>query len=481
MKRTFTTIMPDKIGAFYTASKIFTTLGLNITRVSYNKAIDVHTLFLEAEGEKAALDMAETELKAIGYLPSRLPSGGVIVLEFLLPDHPGAVQPVLELIQRFHFNISYISSQQDGSPKQAFRMGLFAEDARDVSLFLQQAAGLCSVKVIEYDPGSISLDNTVFYVSFAGRIAELLELSDEDKQALIVNSNLVMEMLTRRNSPPYKTFDYIGKFAEQLHAFRNEAFQPRITRHELAEGITAVLIEPPCGSNLCLIETQGRLVCVDSGFPCYREETLLCLRSLFPGFDTMPKDLLLTHADVDHCGLTDRFDRVFLSRKCLDNFLDEHSGRNNLREQNPVHAPYIRISKILSGYRDIPTQNMHVIGGSSDPIHGLMELIGSVNIGELSFQVYEAAGGHVKGEVIFVEERLRIAFTGDILLNLKGFTPQQTAFNRLAPYLMTSVDTDPKLALREREYIPHLLSSGSWLIFGGHGAPMTLTADGAPD
>ena len=34
-------------------------------------------------------------------------------LEFLLKDEPGTVLPVLELIDSYHFNISYISSHEN--------------------------------------------------------------------------------------------------------------------------------------------------------------------------------------------------------------------------------------------------------------------------------------------------------------------------------------------------------------------------------
>ena len=37
MKKTYVTNMPNHIGAFYKASKCFAELGVNITRVSYNK------------------------------------------------------------------------------------------------------------------------------------------------------------------------------------------------------------------------------------------------------------------------------------------------------------------------------------------------------------------------------------------------------------------------------------------------------------
>ena len=42
--------MPNHIGAFLKASKCFSELGIHIPRVSYNKAVDSHTLFIEVDG-----------------------------------------------------------------------------------------------------------------------------------------------------------------------------------------------------------------------------------------------------------------------------------------------------------------------------------------------------------------------------------------------------------------------------------------------
>ena len=60
--------MPNHIGAFLKASKCFASLGVNITRVSYNKAVDSHLLFIDAEGTAQQLAKATEELTAIGYL-----------------------------------------------------------------------------------------------------------------------------------------------------------------------------------------------------------------------------------------------------------------------------------------------------------------------------------------------------------------------------------------------------------------------------
>ena len=55
-------------------------------------------------------------------------------------------------------------------------------------------------------------------------------------------------------------------------------------------------------------------------------------------------------------------------------------------------------------------------------------------------------------------------------INLGGMTPEQAHYNRYAPILMTSVDTDPNLCAAERAAILQRLGVGDWQIFGAHGA-----------
>lgn len=462
--------MPDQVGAFMLAGEIISSLGLNITRVSYNKAIDTHMLFLEAEGEEAQLQKATQQLTANGYLQNSSENGNVILIEFKLRDIPGSVLPVLQLISSFQFNISYISSQENGSDYQYFRMGLFVENGADISAFLKKASRLCDIRIIDYNRTEKILDNTVFYISFANRIAEKLGLNEDEKGNLIIQSNLVMELLDQRACSPYKTFEYIGRFADQLCMYKGNAYKPRITRYRLSGERTAVLLEPPCGSNLCILELRDRLVCIDSGFSCYQEETKHCLRTVFPDFDSRQKEMILTHADVDHCGMADLFDKIFLSRKAYAHFIRERNGADNFREENPMHAPYVRISKILSRYLPPDPVKLHIIGGSETPLSDWAERIGTIDYEDFSFEVYEGCGGHVPGEIILIDRMHHIAFTGDIYVNIKGFTPEQAAFNQLAPYLMTSVDTDPALAAQERRNMFTLFGEGKWLLFGGHGS-----------
>ena len=166
MKKTYITTMPDHIGAFLKASKCFAALGVNITRVSYNKAIDAHTLFIDADGTPEQLAQADEQLTEIGYLQTDVNDKNIVLLEFQLKDVPGSVTEVLHFISEFDFNISYISSQENDTEYQQFKMGLFVEDTGKISEFLARAEKLCPVRIIDYDHTEKVYDNSIFYSSF---------------------------------------------------------------------------------------------------------------------------------------------------------------------------------------------------------------------------------------------------------------------------------------------------------------------------
>ena len=63
--------------------------------------------------------------------------------------------------------------------------------------------------------------------------------------------------------------------------------------------------------------------------------------------------------------------------------------------------------------------------------------------------------------------------TGDVYVNVHEMTTEQKQYNRYAPILMTSVDSDPDLCARERQAVLQRLGTGTWQIFGGHGARKT--------
>ena len=469
MKKTYITTMPDHIGAFLKASECFASLGINITRVSYNKAVDSHTLFIDAEGDETRLSEADRELIKIGYLQTDKNENSIVLLEFMLRDVPGSVTDVLKLIHRFHLNISYISSQENGSAYQAFKMGLFMENESTLRSFLREAQQMCPVRVLDYNHSERIFDNSIFYQSFVSGLMQLTGLPEEKRDGLLVNSNLVMQMLDEKGLPPFKTFDSISRFAELLSVCRGDAFLPRITRHRITEKTGIILIEPPCGSNTAILQSGGDTLFIDSGYALYREEMQKLFRSLIPEYDRMKKRIFVTHADVDHCGLLPLFDEILASRQTKDCLEMEFRGENGYREQNPLHKPYVSICKALTFYRPPEPKKIHALWDTQVEQANPLEQTGFFDFGELHFEVYQGKGGHLPGETVLIDYQHHLAFTGDIYVNIHGMTHEQATYNKYAPVLMTSVDTDPALCAAERNAFLQRLGAGEWKIFGAHG------------
>jgi len=469
VKKTYVTSMPNHIGSFLKASKCFSLLGINITRVSYNKAVDSHTLFIDAEGTEQQLKKADEELEKIGYLQNNTSKTSIVLIEFRLPDVAGSVTNVLELINEFNFNISYISSQENGTDYQYFKMGLYVDDYERISKFLKEAEKLCRVRVITYNSSEKVYDNSIFYNTYVSGLSQVMGLCGEVSRELLTSVNLAMQTLDEQGLSPYRTFDSISKFAELLGESKGENFNPRISTHKINDNTEITLVEPPCGSNTIIIKSNEKVLFVDCGYACYKNEMLDVYRKIFPSFDTMEKTILVTHADVDHCGLLDVFDKVITSAKTAKCLKNEHEGKDGYRESNHFHKPYINICKILTSYKTVDPKKITVLWKDAENQTEPLVQVGFFDFEQLHFEVYEGKGGHLPGELVLIDYSNHIAVTGDIYINTHGLTKEQSEYNQYAPILMTSVDTDPALCLEERNAIMNRLGAGKWQIFGSHG------------
>lgn len=469
MKKTYITTMPNHIGAFLKASECFAKLGINITRVSYNKAIDSHTLFIDAEGTREQLLKADEELYKIGYLQNDKAETSVVLLECLLQDRPGSVTEILKLILQYQLNISYISSQESDSEYQSFKMGLFVDDKDKLNEFMKKAQEICSIKVLDYDQTERVFDNSIFYQSFVSGLMKITGLPEEKRDMLIVNSNLVMQILDESGHSPYRTFEKISRFTEFLYAYRGDEFLPRITKHHVCDNTDIIVIEPPCGSNTFIIRSNDEVLFIDSGYALYKDEMFKIFRELIPEFDTMKKRIYVTHADVDHCGLLPFFDEIITNSLSLKCFEMEHRCGDGYRELNPLHKPYVNILKEVTRYQTPELDKVKVLWETEDNQDELLIPIGKLDIGELHFEVHQGKGGHLPGEMVLVDYEHHVAFTGDIYVNVHGMTREQAKYNKYAQILMTSVDTKPELSPLVRTAVLEKLGEGDWKLFGSHG------------
>ncbi len=280
------------------------------------------------------------------------------------------------------------------------------------------------------------------------------------------------ELLSIVNSSWVVSLDLLHEYADAMTIQRGAAYQPRIDSCEIAAG-KLWYIEPFCGSTTYVIETAERLIVVDTGFACYADELLATLRSVFPDYDARQKDLILTHMDMDHIGLLDGFENIWMSQTTYDDFVGRANGKPNIREQHPTRAPMYRVSSLLSLDREADISHMKPMNTFEPNPNEPLSYIGTLNIDSLSFAVYETSGGHVAGSIVLVEKENRILFTGDALVNPDMNDGQKTLI-RIATEMLGSMNADSAKAKAERAAVFGLVDGSGWLLCPGHGFPMRV-------
>ncbi|WP_400260389.1 MBL fold metallo-hydrolase [Candidatus Methanomassiliicoccus intestinalis] len=470
--QTFITRMPDKPGAFMLATKIITKHQGNIIRVSFNKAVDFHMLFVEVRADEEALHNITKELLQIGYLENDISDSRVIVVNIKMKDEPGSLYPVLKILDRYDINISYINSNEEDGEYQNFKMGLLIENPALIKCVLDDISEIYPIDIITYAEEEPNLDNTIFYIRIGNEIQRLFDLSTEKTMEFICESNRVFQMLQDRGETPNKVFEYVLHLAKFMSKYRGERFQPDISRYQLTAKVALHVIEPPCGSNTYILEAADELLFIDTGFAIYAEEMLNIFQRLFPNFATLKKKILITHADVDHCGLLSVIDAdIYLNEKSAQSFQKQRQNLMDFREENIFCLGYSRLSRIFSNYVPPDPARFKLIGEGVAKEHRELLQIGTFTFADLSLEIYEGSGGHLYGEMVFLCREPWLLFTGDIYINVKGLTKERSEFNSLAPYLMTSVNVNSQYAKEMRKAVFELLPEKQrCLICSGHGA-----------
>jgi glyoxylase-like metal-dependent hydrolase (beta-lactamase superfamily II) len=484
-KKSYITSMPDKTGAFLLASRIIAKHNGNIVRVSYNKAVDLHMLFIDVEADDHNLSEIAKELESVGYLKRSISETRVIVVEIKIPDHPGAVLPVLKVLDRYDINISYINSSVNDSHFQCFKMGLLIENPQIIKMLLDEISEIYQINITDYDDFEKNLDNTIFYIRLANEMQKCLGLGTDKTMEFISESNRILQMLQEKGENPDKVFNYIRRFAYFISKHQGGNFKTDIEKITFSNTLTLYNIQPPCGSNTYVFDTNKELILIDTGYAIYATEMFGVFDRIFPDWKRRIKKIFISHADVDHCGLLSKLSavKIGLNQKSADSLLRQYQGIPDYRENNSLGLGYSKLSRIISGYNPPDPAQFEIIDKDTPKEHEQLIFIGDFNITDLKFEVWEGSGGHLYGEMVFICQERGIVFTGDNLVNISGFSPERSEFNLLAPYLMRSVNIDSKKATLMRKAIIEMITTienrnqKPCIICGGHG-PLSMLTDG---
>ena len=472
MNRIFTTKTPDKPGAFMRACKVIMDHNGNIVRVSYNKGIN---LFIEVCATEEQLNAIDKELADISYVDEAPPEPTVLVMNVRITDVPGALYPVLKVIDKYNVNISYLNSSADMKGYQDFNIGMVVENPGISRKILDEVAELYALDVQDYNGNDKELDNTVFYIRLANGIQKLFRFDDEKVKQFITEASKVSAKLTKRGDDPANALENVKQIANYIAFNRDLNFRAKIQHIDVTADTTLHIIEPPCGSNMYILRNMDDLLFIDTGLGIYTDELLLELREMFPAFYSMNKKFLVTHADPDHCGLLSLLDdvEIIATAKTAERLYKRDDSYDDKRSAESL--AYDALARIVTDYIPPEKKNIRIIGDLKG--HDDLLKIEELKFGDITLEIYEGNGGHMPGETIILSRGPKMLFTGDIYVNSKHLTPEMEDFNRIMPFLQTHVDADPEKLSKERTQLGRMMDEigrKGMIVCAGHGAVQKL-------
>ncbi len=472
MTRIFTTKTPDKPGAFMRACKAIMDHNGNIVRVSYNKGLN---LFIEVSATEEELNAIDRELVDISYVDEAPPEPTILVMSVRITDVPGALYPVLKVIDKYNVNISYLNSSADMKGYQDFNIGMVVDNPGVSKKILDEVAELYALDVQDYNGNDADLDNTVFYIRLANGIQKLFRFDDGKVKQFITEASKVSNTLKARGEDPMEAFENVKKIANFIAFNRDLNFHAKIQQIEVTKDTTLHIIEPPCGSNMYILRNMDDLLFIDTGLGIYTDELMLELRELFPAFYSMNKTVLVTHADPDHCGLLSELDdvRLIVTKKTAERLYVRDASYDDKRSAESL--VYDTLARIVTDYIPPKKEYLEIIGDGNGQDN--LNKIKDLKFGDLVLEIYEGKGGHMPGETIILCREPKLLFTGDIYVNSKHLTPEMEDFNKILPFLQTHVEADPDILPGIRTRLGMLMDEvgrKGMIVCAGHGAVQKL-------
>ncbi len=471
VKRTYTTRTPDKPGAFMRACKVIKEQGGNITRVSYKRG--GLNLFIEVEATKDRLNAIEKGLSEMSYMDFVPQVPTVLVMEVKIPDEPGMLFPVLEIIDRYEVNISYLNSREENRGFQMFKIGMEVKDPTVSKKILDEVSEIYLLNVVSYNGSYDVLDITVGYIRLANTIQKLFSLDDGKVREFVSECRGVTELLMGRGQDPAIVFDKVRQLADFIAYHRDLNFKPRITQHQITEETSLYVIEPPCGSNTYVLRNDDSLLFVDSGMGIFSDEMITELRETFPAFFSMGKTMLVTHADADHCGLLSVIENaeILVDQRTADDLFDMARPTN---DADAYDYCYGRLCRIITDYVAPEKERIKVIGQAPES-HEDFVMLHKLAFGDLELEIFEGPGVHTKGQTVIICRSPKLLFTGDLYSNDKDVIPERAEYNKIAPFLSSDSEEDLKRLTRSKlGAIMDSIGRTGMIVCGGHGNIKTL-------
>ena len=281
-----------------------------------------------------------------------------------------------------------------------------------------------------------------------------------------------------RGSDPRQVFDSVLLTGRTLHATTGRNFYADVQKINITPQVDLFCFQLPCGGSIYVLTSEKDTLMIDTGYGIYHDDVMAMFSHFGLGDENRLTQLIISHADADHCGAGGFFPICALMHTGTRDIIKTNNRAYGSRNEHSVlEAFYTKMINLFSRFR--PPKKVTCLPQAGTEARSIFPVLGTVTIGDLKLEVLEGLGGHTHGQIYLYSGLEGLLFTADAVINFSSLTPERAAYNSIADFLVTSVNVDSDLARRERKALfelaaetDNLLASKQkhCLICGGHGA-----------
>jgi glyoxylase-like metal-dependent hydrolase (beta-lactamase superfamily II)/uncharacterized protein with ACT and thioredoxin-like domain len=475
----FRVFLKDRPGSLAAFSSLIADCGGNISFFHYDRSVDSSRVVIEvrmiSQHDVAALFHA---LKAKKYAFEKL--GGlkediqitalesILEIKVRLLNRPGSLAAFARLLKRHRANVIYMFYDEDIDPESA-DIAMATKDPGEIDQMLNavNAEGYY-YRVLYRGSDKKEIEHIIglkLVEKFFMRLRKLLSDSEtREIKALVESSQELSDDLVR-------FYSEAGNNLEAADVFEKVLTLASLSRSHVGRRFSAVEMPSirlgqrvrlsgfrlPTSENIYIFQHDGALTMIDGGYGVYYEDIKKLMRE--KGWNPAQLTrIFLTHADADHAGTAGYFSDEFGTTVYM-----HPAGKGVISGDNRTYGLAGKLSRLNKFYTRLVNRFTNCrfpkapeyFSSSARGKAGAFDIIDTFSIGDLQFDVLESHGGHIPGNVFFLNRAYGLLFTADYLLNIKTLTAEDKDTLNVYKYLLISPNSngpvfrEEMMALRE--------------------------------
>ncbi len=447
--------IPDT-GSLLDAVRIIASSGLTITRCQFNRSLDPVTAFFSVSGDEKACALGAQALLEEGYLQTTVTYPKSVKFTVIVPEIPGTLHRILTILDRYNAEISSLSFDNRGRYPDALHIILRVLRPELTEELLEAIKAEYPVEIEGYDCGDSCDDGSLFYVRYAARVSEILDDQENpDILELLHQFSHVAQQLTEYGKEYQDVLEQILLNGRHLKETTGDGFYADVQKIQVTDTLTLYCFQLPGGGSIFVIDAPDERIMIDTGYGIYHDDVLLMFAAYGLGGKEDFTRIILTHGDTDHCGAAGFFNAPVYTHEGTWEIIKTNNRAWGATSQDLVLEQVYTVMINLFA-RMTPPRDVILFPSAGERKEGAFPVLSTFTAGGYTFEILEGHGGHQHGLIYILCRDAGILFTSDTILNLKHLSPERSAYNNFAVYLVTTVNVDPDLVKQERKELMRL-------------------------